>query len=252
MFDVKAMFEAEISFCDSFTNRKDTHYGRLYYNPENPLSHDSNHAHIMKSLENPRDALEDIKMFYRSCGLTPRIYPSFIADELEILGPHLSAAGFAAKIQNARAFLFPDDIQTPFDPTISVKRITSISDDLVDLIHSEDKGDWTINVLKRHVSDKSFHLLGLFDHEQCVSIASVKTMNGYSRVDDVLTHASHRGQRFGTGLMEHLVNYHKAISKNHLYLWATNPIAIDMYLRVGFREIQTGVPLWSAAVEPAA
>ena len=249
MFDIKAMFQTEISFCDSFTNRKDTQYGRLYYNPQNPLSHDSNHAHVLRNLENPEDALEDIKAFFRSRGLTPRVYQSFLADELEILRPHLEAAGFAVKHQDARTFRFPPDIQTPFDSTITVRRITSISGDLIDLIHSEDKGDWTIKVLDRHVNDEKFHLLGMFENGECVSIASVKTMDGYSRVDDVLTHSNHRGKRFGTRLMEYLVSYHRAISENCLYLWATNPIAMDMYLRVGFREIHTGAPYWSASGE---
>ena len=203
------------------------------------------------NLEHPGDALEDVKAFFRSHGLTPRVYPSFLAGELEILRPHLETAGFTVKRQDARTFLFPPDIRTPFASTSSIKRITSLSGDLIDLIHAEDKGDWTINVLNRHVNDKNFHLLGLFENGQCVSIASVKTMLGYSRVDDVLTHPDHRGKRFGTRLMQYLVGYHGAISENYLYLWATNPIAIDMYLRVGFNEIQTGVPFWSASAELA-
>ena len=58
MFDIQAMFRTEISFCDSFTNREDTQYGRLYFNPLNLLSHDSNHAHVMKNVQHPRDALD--------------------------------------------------------------------------------------------------------------------------------------------------------------------------------------------------
>jgi GNAT superfamily N-acetyltransferase len=237
MFDINRMFQTEISFCDSFTSRMDTHYGRLYYNPQNPLSHDSNHAHIMKNLLHPEDTLQDIKAFFRKQGLTPRIYPSFVTGELEILRPYLVAAGFIIKTENARTFLFPPEVQMPLDSTVSVKRITRISSDVIELIHSEDKGDWTIKVLRRHDDDEKFHLLGLFEDGKCLSIASVKTMDGYSRVDDVLTHSNHRGKHFGTRLMEYLVNYHRTISENYLYIWATNPIAIDMYLRVGFMEI---------------
>jgi GNAT superfamily N-acetyltransferase len=251
MFDINRMFQTEISFCDSFADRVDTQYGRLYCNAQNPLSHDSNHAHIMKDLHHPEEALEHIKTFFLSQGLTPRVYHSFVENELQILRPHLDEAGFAVRTENAKAFLFAQGTQNRLDPTISVRRITHISSDIVDLIHSEDKGDWTINVLNTHVHDERFHLLGLFENEECVSIASVKTMEGYSRVDDVLTHSSRRGKRFGTRLMEYLVSYHRTISDNYLYLWATNPVAIDMYLRVGFREVQTEAPYWSASFESA-
>ena len=249
MFDINRMFQTEISFCDSFANRVDTEYGKLYYNPLNPLSHDSNHAHIMKNLQHPEHTLEEIKTFFRKEGLTPRVYHSFIQGELEILRPYLEAAGFTVKTEDAKAFWFPSDSPAALDSASSVRRITSISSDITELIRSEDAGDWTINVLRRHVDDKRFHLLGLFEAGKCVSIASVKTMDGYSRVDDVVTHMNYRGKHFGTMLMEQLVRYHRAISDNYLYLWATNPIAIRMYLGLGFREIHTVVPYWSATAE---
>lgn len=249
MFDINIMYRTEISYYDSFTNRVDTNYGKLYYNPQNPLSHDSNHAHIMRNLNHPENTLREIKVFFLNQDLTPRIYNSFVAGELEILRPFLMSAGFTIRVENARAFLFPPEIRMPLDAMIPVKRITHISRDVIELIHSEDKGDWTINVLSKHVDDERFHLLGLFEDGKCVSIASVKTMDGYSRVDDVLTHSHHRGKHFGTRLMQYLVSYHKNISGNYLYLWATNPIAIDMYLRVGFREIPTKLPYWSASAD---
>ncbi len=249
MFDIDRMFQTEISFCDSFTNRVNTEWGRIYYNPLNPLSHDSNHAHIMKDLRRPEAALEEIKAFFRKEGLTPRVYHSFLKDELEILRPHLQKAGFTIKTEDARAFWFSSDMPVAPDSGSPVKRITEVSRDIIELIRSEDSGDWQINVLKRHVNDNRFHLLGLFEAGKCVSIASVKTMDGYSRVDDVLTHLSYRGKHFGTSLMKYLVAYHRSISDNYLYLWAANPIAIRMYLGVGFKEIQVAAPYWSASAE---
>jgi GNAT superfamily N-acetyltransferase len=249
MFDIDKMFQTEISFCDSFTNRVETEYGKVYYNPFNPLSHDSNHAHILKNLDHPEKTAQDIKIFFRNFDLIPRIYPSFIKGELEILRPHLISEGFTVKVFDSRTFYIPPKQQPSIDSTISVKRITRIQTDIIELIHTNDDGDWTINVLNRHVDDKRFHLLGLFEAKKAVSIASVKTMDGYSRVDDVLTHTDYRGRHFGTRLMNYLVGYHRNISNNYLYLWADSPIAIKMYLRVGFKEIQTQMPNWTAYVE---
>ena len=157
--------------------------------------------------------------------------------------------GFNITIFPAVYMLCPQKHNAYEDSSRVIRRISEVSDDLVGLIHSEGDGNWTIKVLQKHLSDRHFHLLGLYQSGKCVSMASVKTMDGYSRVDDVVTHMNYRGKHFGTRLMEHLVRYHRTISDNYLYLWATNPIAIRMYLGLGFREIHTAVPYWSATVE---
>jgi predicted GNAT family acetyltransferase len=79
-------------------------------------------------------------------------------------------------------------------------------------------------------------------------MASLRVMDGFSRVDDVRTHTAFRGRLFATELMKHLAAYHARISDNRLYLWATNPVAIRMYRNVGFGEFRTDRPIWSAYV----
>ena len=127
-----------------------------------------------------------------------------------------------------------------------IRRISSISEDIIDLIHTEDAGDWTINVLKYHVRRENFHLLGLYQAGNCIAIASVNVMDGYSRVDDVLTHKKYRGYHTGTKLIQYLVNYHHRVSDNYLYLWAVNPIAVRMYRNIGFEEFPVEKPFWMA------
>jgi ribosomal protein S18 acetylase RimI-like enzyme len=104
-------------------------------------------------------------------------------------------------------------------------------------------------VLNAHIHDPQFHLLGLYDQGQARAIASVKTLDGYSRVDDVRTHLDFRCKGYGTKLMTYLVRYHAGISGNHLYLYANNPIAIRMYKRVGFKEMDKKIENWSAFLE---
>lgn len=253
MFSIEKMLQTELSFYDSFTRRLDTKYGKIYFNPDNPLSHDSNHAHIMKNLEHPEKAILEIKRFYKEHGLTPRIYPSFLKNELKILRPYLEKAGFTIQVFDNKIFYFPYESQPLTDSVFPVKRITEISDEIIELIYSDHQidwaGDWTINVLKNHFKDGRFHLLGLYEAGKCVSLASVKTMEGYSRVDDVLTHKDYRERGFATNLMKYLVGYHRSISGNYLYLWADNPVAIRMYLGIGFKEIYADIQHWTAYIK---
>lgn len=154
--------------------------------------------------------MRDIVRFYEDHDLTPRIYNSYQERELEILRPHLAAHGFI------------------------------VSE------HTDNEGDWTINVLKNHLHHEQFHLLGLYVQGKCRAMASVKFMDGYSRVDDVRTHAAFRGQHLGTKLMTYLLAYHAERSDNDVYLYAHNPIAIKLYENIGFQEFEIDWGHWSA------
>jgi len=250
MPDLKEMLKNEISFCESFSQMMETDYGALYFNPQNPQSHDSNHAHILHLDADLEAVVQDIIRFYRGRNLIPRIYASFVDHELEILKPMLTEQGFKFKIEK-NTFMLHDAQHAPqIDETADIRKITAISQDAQDLICSDGEGGiWTVNVLKIHVHDPRFHLLGLYDRDRAVSIASVKILDGYSRVDDVETHQDFRGKGFGTKLINYLVKYHADISGNYLYLYANNPIAIRMYKGAGFRELDEKVENWSAFLD---
>ncbi len=249
MFDTEQMFQRENSFYEAFTTKKVTDFGMIYYNPDNPRSHDSNHAQILNIHDNPLEAVREIKRFYDSINITPRIFHSFIDNELDVLKPILEEEGFRIEIFHSTFFIYPiSRIPSP-EPKTDIRRINDISKDIIDLIRSESDGDWTINVLKYQVRRENFHLLGLYQSGKCIAMASVNVMDGYSRVDDVLTHKRYRGYHSGTKLIKYLVNYHHGVSDNYLYLWAVNPIAVRMYRNVGFEEFPIDKPFWAAYVE---
>ena len=121
------------------------------------------------------------------------MYHSFIDDELEILKPYLEQESFRIEVFNSTFFYCPTDLVPSTDTETAIRRVDTISEDIIKLIHTEDHGDWTVNVLKYHIRNENFHLLGLYQSDKCIGIASVNVMEGYSRVDDVLTHKKYRG-----------------------------------------------------------
>jgi len=250
MFEIEKMLERDKYFCEFFTNREQREYGILYYNTDNPLSYDSNHAHILNLERDIDAAIRDIIDFYRSKHLTPRVYCSFVDNELDILSEYLTAHGFKTESQKYTYYKYNPAFLPRAATDRTCRRIADISQEIVDLLYSDgNAGEWTVKVLERHIHDPRYHLLGRFHRHRLVAMASVKTQDGYSRVDDVITHTRFRGRHFGTELMKYLVAYHGAISGNYLYLYANNPIAIRMYQNVGFEEIPVTKPNWSAWLE---
>ncbi len=214
------------------------------------------HAHMIAIMPSswtwdgiPEAVIHHIVQFYSDSGLTPRIYTAFLDNEYEILKPYLESSGFTITLLPGVYLIFPREHDTPVDSSCVIRRISDVTDSLIELIHAEDEGDWTVNVLKAHVNDRNFHLFGLFQSDKCVSMASAKIMNGYSRVDDVLTHPAFRGQHLATDLMSYLARYHRSISNNQLYLWAVNPIAIRLYKNIGFQLVDINKICWSAFLD---
>jgi len=254
MFDIQEMLQREITFYELFTNKISTDYGILYYNPLNPLSYDSNHAHILDIKCDFERTIYDIVGFYKRYGITPRIYPSFIADELDKLRPVLETQGFTINVVNSIFMLFQPERAKLSTLGANVRIIKKISKNVLDLAYSgndRDWGEWGIKVWQEAIKNPNFHLLGLFSSGKCMSLASLHLMDGYSRIDDVKTHADFRDQYFGTQLMSYLTSYHTRLSENYLYLWSDNPIAIRMYNNTGFQEIKVDVPRWTAFIAPA-
>lgn len=252
IFDILEMLQREVLFYELFTNKLVTEWGILYFNPENPSSYDSNHAHILDVKCNLKEAVEDIVKFYQKYGITPRIYTSSIVNELEMLQPILEQHCFTIKLVKDTFMLFQRDRVELSTSRIDIHTIKRISKSVSELVYSgndEGWGEWGIKLWREAIRNPNFHLLGLFHNGKCMSVASLHLMNGYSRVDDVKTHANFRGRHFGTQLISYLAVYHRNISENNLYLWSDNPIAIRIYKNVGFQELNINVPRWTAFIE---
>jgi predicted GNAT family acetyltransferase len=75
---------------------------------------------------------------------------------------------------------------------------------------------------------------------------------GYSRVSDVFTREKFRGKGFAATMIHTLVNYHKGISSNHLYLFSDHPGTTKIYEKTGFTRLPQDFVSWVAAKESAA
>ena len=244
-FILKRMIDTELHFASRFTNMTTKDWGLLFWNEGNKNSHDSNHAIIIEQL-GVESTLKEIFSFYKGKGITPRIYPSLQAGELEALRPHLERHEYQIKSFPTRYYLHQQASQIKPLADFFVQRIRLVDDMLMNMIIEGGGGEWTIKVVQRHLLHPSYHLLGGFVEENLVCVASVGTFAGYSRVDDVMTHPAYRGKGYSSALIDYLVKYHKNLSDNHLYLYTKTPEAGRIYEKAGFVEIPDCPEGWSA------
>lgn len=244
--ELQKVIDFEINLPTKFTDVVEKSYGKLFFNINNPSSHDSNHAVITDLNCNLDEVISDIESFYRRQGLTPRIYPAFLQGEEAILKPFLEKHGFIYnQYHNVYLFLNGESELIP-NNDLKIKRLFEINDGIIEIIRSEDKGDWVVNVLKRNIQAKNFHFLAGSVNGKEVAMASLNLTDDLSRLDDVITHKNYRGKGYCSALIHYLVNYQRHLSGNILYLYSAEPKAIKIYRKAGFVDFDEQLSSWSA------
>lgn len=127
-----------------------------------------------------------------------------------------------------------------------IERIKYLNVEIMETIATEYGGDWTVKVIERHLLHPSYHLLGGYVDGELASLASVSVFAGYSRVADVYTRTKFRSKGFAGAMLHYLVNYHRGISQNYLYLYSDDPTAIKIYEKAGFSQLPQDFSCWTA------
>ncbi len=86
----------ELYFPKIFSDMEERNFGVMFYNTGNFDSNDSNHAIIWGDCDYEK-ALHEIKEFYLSKRLEPRIYSSLEEGQLKSIRPFFEKAGFKIK-----------------------------------------------------------------------------------------------------------------------------------------------------------
>jgi GNAT superfamily N-acetyltransferase len=250
--DLTKLYKYEMMFPEGFSRSEIKPYGRLFYTPDIPDSYDGNHA-VVFDLDYDLDrAVGDIKDFYLSKHLTPRVYQSFQEGEEAVLFPVLARQGFAVSEQSDRLFIWQSEAWADSHSDCpKTKEIRTVEDDFIAFTVGEYQSPRMAKIIAKHLLLENFHQFVYREDGRPVATASLNIMEGFSRIDDVLTDAAYRNRGFATRLIDHIIKFHSRHSNNILYLFASDPAAIAVYTKQGFVESDMSPTLWSAWLEQA-
>lgn len=238
----------EINYPKIFTNYYNKKFGTLFYNKNNPSSHDSNHSIILNFNINLDNSINEIINFYKSKKIIPLIYQSF-SDQDNKLISLLKKYNFEIIYKKAKFYIYnKNDCKINIKHNkLKINRIKKINNNIIDLLLFEDNGIWNINKLKNAVKNKNFYLFAGSLENKIVTIGSINVDNKLSRIDDIKTHSNFRNQGYCTKLLNYMIDFYNLNIKNKtLYLYSENPIAIKIYKKLGFVEIKEELKLWGA------
>ncbi|MFI5357033.1 MAG: GNAT family N-acetyltransferase [Opitutales bacterium] len=247
MIGIEDIIRHENHYVRSCAEVAERDYGVLFYNRDNPASHDSNHALILHLEDDLDAAIADTIAFYRGLGVAPRIYHGFVPRITEVLLPRLLARGFKKEVFNEDYFVCSELSVIKPAAGLEIRRVRKLDPAIRDIF--EDEGPWSVGVIARQLQRDSYHLLVGYVENVPVTMAAVDETEKVARVDDVMTHSDHRRKGYARALMHGLVEYHRRVSAAPLYLYSGIPSAIRIYEAAGFRKLDWKPYKWSAWLE---
>lgn len=250
MTELEKIKNLEYYFPKIFADMEERYFGVMFYNVANFDSNDSNHAVIIKNCDFEK-VVQEIKEFYLSQNLEPRIYSSLEESQLHKMRPVLERNNFKIDDYGYTDYLVYSGKSAITEPyTLNFHRFTADDDFSVfmQLVETE-AVIRTQEVVRRRVSDPDYYLYIGYSENIPVVMASFQfDENMTARLDEVETAEVHRGKGYARQITRHLTDVFEKQGGKLFFTWAANDTAQRVYLQSGF-EIKYKLPAWSAYIE---
>ncbi len=237
---------AENAYPGLFSQAFEKPWGVLFMNPENPISHDSNHAVITRG-KNYRKILSEITTSFEEHKITPRIYGCYRKHQLETMEPLLTRLGFSISKNTDTLMIHVPGLNATYPHRLTFKRQTTYDEALFKHLFEPESWVYDLPVQKVSVASPSFHVLVGYWNDVAVVTATITDFsNAIYRIDDVETAPGYRKQGFAREMMSFVVSYFEENIRGLLYLWVSDASAKKIYQEVGFVESDLLQGRWSA------
>ena len=74
MICLQEVMKLDFAYLETFTMRKDTTWGALFCNENQPTYYDANHAHISEPCDDPQVVIDEVINYYQSRKIIPTYY----------------------------------------------------------------------------------------------------------------------------------------------------------------------------------
>ncbi|MCB5262725.1 MAG: GNAT family N-acetyltransferase [Candidatus Cloacimonetes bacterium] len=247
-FNMNRLKETELLYPQRFASMQQKDYGLIFFNEGNKSSQESNHA-VIKEYIGIESSIRNIESFYKAKGIKPCFFSALHSEELVRLIPTLENHEYQIHTVQEDYLLHDHEGSLRAVSDLIIQRIRRLDIEIMETIALEYGTDSTIKVVQRHLQHPSYHLLAGFHDGELAALASVSTYAGYSRVSDIFTRDKYRGKGYGGAMIQHLIDYHRGISANYLYLFSDDPGTTKIVEKGGFSKLPLDFQGWVATKE---
>lgn len=239
--DLNKMFLEEDNFPKKIASYEMREWGILFYDKNNRLSRDSNHALIYEQkVQDIDQVLEEIVQFYQEKDISPIIYQS-IDDEGYIakIADDLDRRGFSAIVEPSDFMALTDENTLEPNEQIVVKKVaewdTRFSTEVIN--HAVKIAESQIAKVALQHPNTLFFVAYINDNP--VGILYGHITNDICRIDRLFVSKNHPNIGVDSTLIHHFVEYCHQNNIENCYLWPDDEFTKQIYFQAGFRVVET-------------
>ncbi|AZB42175.1 GNAT family N-acetyltransferase [Bacillus sp. FJAT-42376] len=240
MMNLQEALTLDFAYLETFTTRKDTPWGSLFLNENEPNYYDANHAHISGECSNPADVADEVIRFYQSRNIIPRFYLYQLQKQQSFI-TELQTRGFQYEELTNPVQIWTGQVETVPSQNVTIEKVNleNFHEALQIQCSIKEFGGTNVieKIFKKQFNHPSFtHYLLRYDGEACAA-ACIFEEGKQARIESVATLQAYRGK----GLIGELLAFiqKEAMRKNIEKLWVfpINERVEKVYSRYGFKTI---------------
>ncbi|QDQ02051.1 GNAT family N-acetyltransferase [Lysinibacillus fusiformis] len=241
MHKLELMTQLDIDYLKSFSNMERCSAGILFYNKEMPTYYDANHAHIWQKIEHIDSLLTDIKKFYVSKDLIPRMYIYNVEENQQCI-EKLHAHGFQYEtFTNDVQCWNGEFVQLPVNPSIQIERVTdsNVQEALAVEMSISTFGEPALikeAFYKTYRSPYFTYYLLRVNGEACCT-ANIFVSGNQGRVESVATIKSFRGHGLIGYLLQHIQKQSVNAGIESLWIMPISEPVARVYAKLNFKSV---------------
>lgn len=227
----------ELEFPETFANKIEKDYGILFYDEENPQSHDSNHAVIYPNkVKNLDQVLGRIAKFYLDKNLHPRIYQPYTDGYFMDNAPTFRKNSWDLQLYGQMKFMvLKGENKIKNERRLLIKEVNTWDERIANDILIPNGSLFEMGVLKKRLERKEIFVFAGYMNDRAVCLATVDyTDKDIARMDSAETAEELRGRGFARELIFYIVEFHRKRYTMPLYLWPLNKTAENIFIEAGF------------------
>ncbi|MEK5333469.1 GNAT family N-acetyltransferase [Lysinibacillus sp. FSL W8-0992] len=241
MLKLEHIIKLDIDYINSFSEMERCAQGVFFYNKEMPTYFDANHAHIWKKIEQEEKFLTDLKRFYTSKGLIPRMYLYNLEENhhcIEALQAHgFQYESFTDEVQCWNGVT----VQLPVNPAIQIERVTN--DNVQEALAVEMSiSTFGEPAIIKEAFDKTYrsqhftYYLLRMDGVACCT-ANIFVSGKQGRIESVATLENYRGKGLIGYLLQHIQKESVINRLNYLWILPISEQVANVYTKANFHSL---------------
>jgi len=240
------MLREEDEFPKTFTNFEERDFGILFYNEQNKLSYDSNHALIYK--ENITDltkVLNEITDFYVSKQIHPSIYQAAEDDGYFITNKTIfKDHGYRVWEDEAKKFMIlsaENKLNDNITNQLDIKLVTEWDERIATDICIPSDEAYEIEVAKNSIKSDKHRVFVGYKGEKAIALTYFHISEKYNccRFDYIMISKDYRKRGYARELLSYVTDYCREHKIENCFQWPAHETSERICYEAGFRTMFT-------------